>query len=438
MIVTPEHLIKQYFPEPVETTRALYDRLQLDELGYPYLNWLNDLERYCLAQYLNDSDYKLLEEDEKNYWISQKAFRTIIEASPSKIGDQIRACVTEISNKVATDPAFARQLQDQLDKENGLETVVPKLSKQLKAQYNQTGRDAFEFSIQADTRLYLDIITGYNFQPGQKIKNVFFYFKLETENGVPYHIIDIALTLTNNDILSYRTVWCCHLKRLLYAGILGNRVIRVNLFQDNKKLVDSYEYVFSQSDIKKLEAELESIISMVMDFNLNEIDFDRLGEKILKRSDLNDQAYALAIKEAISAIKDKESAGMVEAAFLDAVDQYWKYYVLQPDPTRVHIDDLDQMVKDRTPRAALALIVINMLNYGDLCARYLKRRYSDIVKQVLSNAGSARLMYALAEATDFDPSAGPEKRVVDMCDFIADHFDLTKKVLIEMGQLSSR
>lgn len=142
MIVTPAHLIKKYFPEPIETTRDLYGRLELDELGYSYLDWLKDLEKYCLSKYVDDSDYKLLPDGEKNYWISQKAFRTIIETSPSKIGDEIRACVTDISNKVATDPAFARQLQNQIDQESGIEIVKPRVSKKLKSEYNATGQDA--------------------------------------------------------------------------------------------------------------------------------------------------------------------------------------------------------------------------------------------------------------------------------------------------------
>jgi len=177
MIVTPDHLIKDFFPEPIETTRDLYNRLDLDELGYSYIAWLKDLEEYCLSKYVDDSEYNLLPDSEKNYWISPKAFRTIIETSPSKIGDQIRACVTNIANKVATDPAFAKQLQNQIDQEAGIEKTIPKVSKSLKSTYNKTGQDALEFSIQADNRLYMDIISGYNFQPGQLIKDVFFVFR---------------------------------------------------------------------------------------------------------------------------------------------------------------------------------------------------------------------------------------------------------------------
>ncbi|PKM77918.1 MAG: hypothetical protein CVU90_04165 [Firmicutes bacterium HGW-Firmicutes-15] len=287
MIVTPAHLIKRYFPEPIETTRDLYYRLDLDELGYSYLDWLKDLEKHCLSKYVDDSDYKLLPDNEKNYWISQKAFRTIIETSPSKIGDQLRACVTYISNKVATDPAFAKELQDQLDQESGIEIVIPKVSKKLKSKYNKTGQDAFEFSVQADNRLYLDIISGYNFQPGQKIKDVIFVFKLEVENGVPFHIVDMTLSLTNDHSFTYRTIWCCSEERQRYGAILMKGIIRINLFEDNKKLVDSYDYILAPSELKTLEIEIEKAISMLLDLNLDEIDLDQLGEKILNRYNLN-------------------------------------------------------------------------------------------------------------------------------------------------------
>lgn len=126
MIVTPEHILKKHFPEPAETTRDLYDRLGLMEYGYPYLNWLKDLEEHCLSKYLDESQYKLLPDDEKNYWISEKAFRTIIETSPSKIGDELRTCFADISRKIATDPAFSRQLQDQLDQESELKKWYPR------------------------------------------------------------------------------------------------------------------------------------------------------------------------------------------------------------------------------------------------------------------------------------------------------------------------
>ena len=440
MIVTPAHLIKKYFPEPIETTRDLYDRLELDELGYSYLDWLKDLEKYCLSKYVDDSDYKLLPDGEKNYWISQKAFRTIIETSPSKIGDEFRACAIDISNKVATDPAFARQLQNQIDQESGIEIVKPRVSKKLKSEYNATGQDAFEFSVQADTRLYIDIISRYNFQPGQKIKDVFIFFKLEVENGVPYHIVDMTLSLTNDHTLSYRTIWCCDEERQRYGAILKNRVIRVNLFEDNKKLVDSYEYILGQSDIKALELELEKVIGMLLELNLDEIDLNQLGEKILHRHNLNEQAYVLAIKAVIPTMpKDpvKESANVIDAAFLDAVNQYWEYCVLQPNSTEDFVDDLDQMIKDRIPSVTLALIVANMLNHGDLCDHYFKRSYSNKQKQALLKDANPRLIYALSTAPEFDPTAAPDKRTVDMSAFITTQLDLMKKILMEMGQWPS-
>ena len=440
MIVTPAHLIKQYFPEPIETSRDLYDRLELAELGYSYLDWLKDLEKHCLSKYVDDSDYKLLPDSEKNYWISQKAFRTIIETSPSKIGDEIRACVIDISNKVATDPAFARELQNQIDQESGVEIVKPKISKKLKSEYNTIGQDAFEFSVQADTRLYIDIISGYNFQPGQKIKDVFIFFKLEVENGVPYHIVDMTLSLTNDHTLSYRTIWCCNEERQRYGAILKNRVIRVNLFEDNKKLVDSYEYILGQSDIKALELELEKVIGMLLELNLDEIDLNQLGEKILHRHNLSEQAYVLAIKAVIPTMpKDpvKESSDVIDAAFLDAVNQYWEYYVVQPNSTEDFVDDLDQMIKDRIPSVTLALIVANMLNHGDLCDHYFKRSYSNKQKQALLKDANLRLIYALSTATEFDPTAAPDKRTVDMSAFITTQLDLMKKILMEMGQWPS-
>jgi len=437
MIVTPEHLIKQYFPEPIETTRDLYDRLDLIEFGYSYLNWLKDLEIHCLSKYVNDSDYKLLPDGEKNYWISQKAFRTIIETSPSKIGDQIRACVAHIANKIATDPSFARQLQDQLDQESGIEVVKPKVPKTLKAKYNKTGKDAFEFSVQADTRLYLDIISGYSFQPGQKIKDIFFLFKLEVENGVPFHIVDIRLSLTNDHSLSYRTIWCCNEERQRYGAILKNGVIRVNLFEDNRKLVDSHEYILGQPDLKALEIELEKVISMLLDLDLDKIDVDQLGEKILHRHNLNEQAYALAVKAVFSTMPKyllKESADVIDAAFLDAVNQYWEYYVLQPNPIDVFVDDLDQMIKDRIPIVTLALIVAEMLNYSDLCDHYFNRSYSNKQKRALSNDANLRLIFALSMTTEFDPTTAPDKRVVDVCTFITNQLDLMKDILMDMGQ----
>ncbi|MEN6460444.1 MAG: hypothetical protein ABFC94_03620 [Syntrophomonas sp.] len=438
MIVTPEHLIKQYFPDPIETTRDLYDRLGLDEYKYSYLDWLKDAEEHCLSNFVNDVDYKLLPDNEKNYWISQAVFGTLIQTSPSKICDQIRAGLIDITNKVATDRVFARQLRDQLDQEYGIKKVIPKVSKKLTSTYNKTGQDAFEFSVQDDTRLYIDIISSYNFQPGQKIKDVFFLFKLEVEKGVPYHIVDISLSLTNDHIFSYRTIWCCNQERQKYGAILRNRVIRVNLFEDNKKLVDSYEYILGPSEIKTLETELEKVIGMILDLNLDEVDLDQLGEKVLRRHNLNEQAFVQAIKAVIPTMpKDGVNAEMVDAAFLDAVDKYWKYYVLQPDPTEDFVDNLDQMIKERIPRVTLALIVANILNYGDLCDRYFKRSYSKKQKQALLSDGNLRLMYALSAATDFNPTAAPDQRVIDMCAFITDHLDLMKSLLTEVGQWPS-
>jgi len=86
----------------------------------------------------------------------------------------------------------------------------------------------------------MDVISGYNFQPGQKIENVGLLFKLITENGIPCHIIDIVLYLTNEHTLSYRAVWFCGEERQRYGAILTNKFIRIDLFGDNKKLVDSF------------------------------------------------------------------------------------------------------------------------------------------------------------------------------------------------------
>jgi hypothetical protein len=209
MIVTPEHLVRQFFPDPIETTRELYNQIELDENLYSYSNWLKDAEEHCLSKFVNEIDYKLLPDSEKNYWINQAVFWTLIQSSPSKKCDQVRYALLEISKKVATDREFARQMRDQLDQEYGIKKVIPKVSKKLTSTYNKTGQDAFEFSVKDDSRLYLDIITGYNFQPGQKIKNVFILFKLEEESGVPYHIVDITVSLTNDHVFTYRTIWCC-------------------------------------------------------------------------------------------------------------------------------------------------------------------------------------------------------------------------------------
>lgn len=441
MIVTPEHIIKKYFPNPVETTRELYDRLGLIEYGYLYSNWLKDLEQHCLSKYIDESEYKLLSDDEKNYWISEKAFRTILETSPSKIGDEIRTCFTYISKKIATDPTFARQLQDQIDQESGIEKVVPKVSKALKTNYNTSGQDAFAFSVEADKRLHLDIISGYNFQPGLKVKDAAFSFKLVTESGIPYHVIDMVLSLTNDHTLSYRTVWCCSEERQRYGSILMKKMVRINLFGDNKKLVDSFDYVWGLSQLKTLELELEEAISMLLEIDLDGINLDQMGEKILHRYNLNDKAYVQAIKSAIPTMAEyaaKANAEMVDAAFHDAVHKYWEYYVLQPDPTRDFIDDLEQMIKDRIPRITLVLTVGNMLNYGDLCEKYFKHKFSDNQKDALLIDGNLRLIYALAEATEFDPGADHKERINNMCAFITKHLDVMKQMLVDTGQWPKR
>lgn len=441
MIVTPEHLIKKYFPEPIETTRELYDRLGLIEYGYPYLNWLKDLEEHCLSKYVDESEYKLLPDEERNFGISEKAFRTILETSPSKIGDEIRACFSYISRKVATDPAFARQLQDQLDQEAGIQKVAPKVSKTLKNKYNTAGQDAFEFSVKADNRLHMDIISGYSFQPGQKIENVDCLFKLVIENGVPYHLINMVLSLTNDHTLSYRTVWCCSEERQRYGAILTNRIIRINLFEDNKKPVDSYDYIWGLSELKAMEEELEKAITMLLEINLDDLKLDQIGEKILHRYNLNDQAYAQAIKAVIPTIAEygvKGSTEVIETAFHDAVDKYWETYVLKPDPTKDFMDDLGQMTKCRIPRVALVLTVTNMLDYSELFDRYFQHRFTDNQKNALSIDANLRLIYTLAEAAEFDPAAAHDKRIIDMCAFISDQLNVMKQMLIEMEQWPNR
>ena len=268
MIVTPAHLIKKYFPEPIETTKELYIRLELDEAGYSYLNWLEDLDKHCLSKYVDAADYKLLPDKEKNYWISQKAFGTIIQSSPSKICDEIRACIIDVSKKVAKDPEFAKQLQDQLDQEASVELVKPKISRTLKSQYNKTGQDALEFSVKANNRLYMDIISGYNFQPGQKIKDVTMVFTLVAENDVPKHIIDITVSLTNDHTLAYQTIWKCTEEKQRYGAILVSKVISINLFEDNKKLVDSYDYILDRSELENLELDL---INIIQELNLKNV-----------------------------------------------------------------------------------------------------------------------------------------------------------------------
>jgi hypothetical protein len=259
MIVTPAHLIKKYFPQPIETTKELYIRLELDEAGYTYLGWLKDLEEHCLSKYLDAADYKPLPDKEKNYWISQKAFGTIVQSSPSKICDEIRACIIDISKKVAKDSEFAKQLQDQFDQETGAEIETPKVSRTLKSKYNKTGQDAFEFSVKNNNRLYMDIISGHNFQPGQKIKDIAFCFDLVAENAVPNHIINVTINLTSQT-LSYQTTWKCTEEKPRYAAILVSKIITINLFEDNKKLVDSYDYILDRSELEALELDLVKII----------------------------------------------------------------------------------------------------------------------------------------------------------------------------------
>ena len=268
MIVTPAHLIKKYFPQPIETTKELYIRLELDEAGYSYLGWLKDLEEHCLTKYVDAAEYKLLPDKEKNYWISQKAFGTIIQSSPSKICDEIRACIMDISKKVAKDPEFAKQLQNQFDQEAGVEQATPKVSRTLKSKYNKAGQDAFEFSVKANNRLYMDIISGYNFQPGQKIKDVAFRFDLVAEHGVPNHIINITITLNNDQTIPYQTTWKCVEEKQRYAAILVSKIISINLFEDNKKLVDSYDYILDRSELEALELDL---INIIQELNLNNV-----------------------------------------------------------------------------------------------------------------------------------------------------------------------
>jgi len=271
----------------VETTKDLYERLGLQEYGYSYSNWLKDLEDYCLSRYFDESDYKLLPDAEKNYWISQKAFMTIIQCSPSKICDEIRKCIWELSQRVASDPAFARQLQDQYDREAGIEIVKPRVSNKLKLRYNELGQDVFEFTIPADQRLHLNILSNYDFQPGQKIQNVLFNLKLESEAGVPYHIVDITLILNNEHTLSYRDIWICDEIRNRYAAILTQRIIRVNLFADNKKLFATRDYIVGKPELEALQADLEEAIRMIADSNGQAVDFNRLRDQLLDKHKLN-------------------------------------------------------------------------------------------------------------------------------------------------------
>lgn len=314
--------------------------------------------------------------------------------------------------------------------------MVPKVSKALKAKYNTSGQDAFEFSVKADKRLYIDMISGYHFQPGQKIKDVRILFKLITENGIPYHVIDIVLSLINDHTLSYRDVWCCSEERPRYGAILTNRIIRVNLFGDNKKLVNSYNYILSLPELKTMELELQEAINMILEINLDGVDLGQIGENILHRYNLNDQAYAQAIKSVIPIMAKyaKANADVIDAAYHDAVNQYWEYYVSRPDPTRDFADDLEQMTKDRIPRINLVLIVGNMLDYGDLCEKYFQHKFSNKQKDALLIDGNLHLIYALAEATEFDPGAAPQERIDAMCAFITKHLDKMKQMLVDAGQ----
>lgn len=436
MIVTPEQLIKQFFPEPIETTRELYDRLELESV-YPYLDWLSGAEQHCLSKFIDEVDYRLLPDGEKNYWIGERVFWTLIQSSPSRICDQIRQGLQEIAGKVATDREYARQYREMLDKEYGIEKITPRVSKKLKAEYNQTGRDAFEFSHLADDRLHLNILSGYDFKPGQKINYVIFKFIFEVEDGVPFHVIEFVVSLTNEEVLSYRTVWNCSDKRLNYGVILRNGGLRVNLFGDNRKLVDSYEYVLGPAEQKKLVGELEKVINMGANPKLDEAEVKKMEEKILSRYNLDGQAYALAIKDVIPAIPEymaKGSAEKIESAFKEAVDRYWQCYVLQPDPTRVIAGGIEQMVKDRMPRVRLAAVAATMINYGELCERYYKRSFSNTQAMLLSKDAIPRFLSALAEKGQFDPDADSDKRLADMCVFISEQLDAMQEILTAMGQ----
>lgn len=434
MIITPEHLIKKYFPQPVESTQDLYDRLNLHESGYSYLAWLKDAEEYCLTKYFTEEDYKTIPGDEKNYWISPRVFRTLLEASPSMIGDEIRACVSDISNRIAADRTFARQLQDQIDQESGISPLVPKVSKSLKAKYNETGQDAFEYSIQADGRLYLDIISGFNFKPSQKIRDLFFSFRLEVEDNVPFHLIEIMLNLTDDDVLSYRSVWSCQDEAQKYGAILINRIIRVNLFEDNRKLVDSFDYIFVSTDLIALDAELQKVIAMQAELGDEKADINELGERILRRHNLNGQAYALAIKKTIPQMLKHEKLGTnLENAFTDAITCYWEYYVMENDPSREITEDMDLMVKARLPRVELAMIAANILLNSKLCNKFIHRDYSNRQRQALFKDTAPRLIYTLEEA-EFDAGIPAEQRMDHICSFIADQFDMMKDILAESRQ----
>jgi hypothetical protein len=439
LIITPEHIIKKYFPEPIETTRELYERLGFEESVYPYSKWIDDAEKYCLSQYLDESQYTLIpDSEEKNFRITQKAFRVLLESSPSKIGDEIRASFAEISERAAKDPGFLKKLQDQLDQEMGLEKVEPKVSKKLKAKYNQSGQDAFEFSIREDNRVHFDIISGYNFQPGDQIKDAGFWFKLVIEQDIPYHIVDISITLNNEKNFTYRTIWSCMEEREKYPLIHLSRIIRINLFGDNRKLVDSHDYHFSTSQLNGLGADLQKALDLLLEFKPVEgLDLAQLGEKILHSYKLNDQAYAEATSQLVPVMMDyktRATAEMLEKAFHEAVDKYWEYYVLQDDPTQTINDDLKQMIEDRKPRVTLALSVFNMLDQPELIEKYFHKKYSEKQMDVISIEGSLRLIFSLVEAEGLDPEADHQKRMDDISAIIAEHFDFIEQILEDMGQ----
>lgn len=361
-----------------------------------------------------------------------------MESSPSKIGDEIRASFAEISERAAKDPGFLKKLQDQLDQEMGLEKVEPKVSKKLKAKYNQSGQDAFEFSIREDNRVHFDIISGYNFQPGDQIKDAGFWFKLVIEQDIPYHIVDISITLNNEKNFTYRTIWSCMEEREKYPLIHLSRIIRINLFGDNRKLVDSHDYHFSTSQLNGLGADLQKALDLLLEFKPVEgLDLAQLGEKILHSYKLNDQAYAEATSQLVPVMMDyktRATAEMLEKAFHEAVDKYWEYYVLQDDPTQTINDDLKQMIEDRKPRVTLALSVFNMLDQPELIEKYFHKKYSEKQMDVISIEGSLRLIFSLVEAEGLDPEADHQKRMDDISAIITEHFDVIEQILEDMGQ----
>jgi hypothetical protein len=320
----------------------------------------------------------------------------------------------------------------------GLEKVEPKVSKKLKAKYNQSGQDAFEFSIREDNRVHFDIISGYNFQPGDQIKDAGFWFKLVIEQDIPYHIVDISITLNNEKTFTYRTIWSCMEEREKYPLIHLSRIIRINLFGDNRKLVDSHDYHFSTSQLNGLGADLQKALDLLLEFKPVEgLDLAQLGEKILHSYKLNDQAYAEATSQLVPVMMDyktRATAEMLEKAFHEAVDKYWEYYVLQDDPTQTINDDLKQMIEDRKPRVTLALSVFNMLDQPELIEKYFHKKYSEKQMDVISIEGSLRLIFSLVEAEGLDPEADHQKRMDDISAIIAEHFDFIEQILEDMGQ----